>query len=302
MTKILVVDDDSVDRDMARRCLPEIDDLEVVFAADGREGLEAVAREDPDLIITDLRMPRMTGLELVEHLAEERPTVPVILMTSQGNEQTAVRALRAGAASYVPKRDLAEDLADTVEQLLAVIDARRSRTNVLRFLDHLETRFELVNDPVLITALVAYIEDNLERLGFAGKQVRSQVGIALLEALANAMLHGNLEVDPALRRTDRDAFDRQVAERRDIEPYASRRVLCEARESPRRVEYTVRDQGPGFDPAGLPDPTDSSNLLTVGGRGVMLMRTFMDEVTFADGGSCVVMVKNAPPEATDGPW
>ena len=296
MTKILVVDDDSVDRDLARRCLPDIGDLEVVFATDGREALDAVARERPDLIVTDLRMPRLTGLELVERLAEERPSIPVILMTSQGNEQTAVRALHAGAASYVPKRDLADTLADTVEQILMVVDARRSRTHVLQFLEHFETRFELVNDPELITSLVAYVEDNLERLGFAGKQVRSQVGISLMEALANAMLHGNLEVDPGLRRTDRDAYNREVHERRVLEPYASRRVLCEARESPRRVEYTISDEGPGFDASQLPDPTNSVNLLSVGGRGVMLMRTFMDEVPFGNNGSRVTMIKNAPPE------
>jgi CheY-like chemotaxis protein len=294
VTKILVVDDDSVDRDLARRCLPEVDDLEVIFAADGREALEAVERDPPDLIVTDLRMPGLTGLELVEKLAEERPSIPVILMTSQGNEQTAVRALHAGAASYVPKRDLAETLADTVEQILMVVEARRSRTEVLRFLDRLETRFELTNDPALITSLVAYMEDNLERLGFADRQVRAQVGISLMEALANAMLHGNLEVDPTLRRVDRDAFDKQVRERRNLEPYASRRVLCEAHESPRRVEYTISDEGAGFDSSQLPDPTDSRNLLSVGGRGVMLMKTFMDEVTFGNNGSRVTLIKNSP--------
>ena len=293
MSRILVVDDESVDRELAQRCLRGVDGLEVLLASNGREALEAVAREQPDLVLTDLRMPRMNGVELVEQMVAEHPLIPVMLMTSQGNERIAVQALQAGAASYVPKSDLDEMLSDTVEQLLQVAEARRSRAKVLQFLSRFETHFELVNDLELITAVVAYIEDNLARLGFASKSVRTQIGMALMEAIANAMLHGNLEVGSELRRTDRDAFDALVEERRSNEPYASRRVRCEAKESREHVEYTIADEGPGFDSSNLPDPTDAANLLVVGGRGIMLMKTFMDEVRFSDNGACVTLVKGA---------
>lgn len=294
MMKILIVDDNDVDRELARRCLAEIGDLEIRQASGGEEALEIAARELPDVVLTDLRMPGITGLELVERLADEHPLVPAVLMTSQGNEQIAVEALHAGAVNYVPKADLAFSLADTIEQTLAMVEARRSRHRVLRFLTGCDTRFELVNDPKLINPLAAFVEEGLERLGFGSKALRSQVGVCLTEAIANAMVHGNLEVDGALRRDDRDAFDRQVRERRDQEPYASRRVRCEAHESLTEIRYTVADEGPGFDVDTLPDPTDAANLLAVSGRGVMLMRTIMDEVTFADGGSTVTLCKHAP--------
>jgi CheY-like chemotaxis protein len=293
--KILIVDDDSVDRELARRCLSEIEELEIVPAVSGDEALELVAREAPDIVLTDLRMPGgLSGLELVERLADEHPLVPVVLMTSQGNEQIAVAALHAGAASYVPKGDLTDSLADTIEGILAILESRRARREVLRFMTGCETRFELVNDPALITPLAAYVEDSLERLGFGNKTMRGQIGVCLMEALSNAMIHGNLEIDATLRRHDRDAFDRQLHERREREPWASRRVRCEARESPTRAEYVVADQGPGFDVGALPDPTNPANLLEVGGRGVMLMRTIMDEVSFSDGGSQVMLVRHAP--------
>ena len=294
MTRILVVDDERVDQELAERGLRSIDALDVLFASHGEAALKIVEREQPDLVLTDLRMPGMDGIGLVERLAAEHPLIPVILMTSQGNEHIAVRALQAGAASYVPKCDLLETLADTVEQILLVAEARRSHAEILRCLSRLETHFELVNDPALITRLVAYIEDNLEHLGFATETVRTQIGMALMEALANAMLHGNLEVGSELRRTDRDAFDALVAERRSSEPYASRRVRCATKETPGCVEYTIVDEGPGFDPTGLPDPTDPANLLAVAGRGIMLMKNFMDEVEFSDNGSCVTMVRRAP--------
>jgi len=294
MTKILVVDDETVDQELAERCLQSIDGLEVLFASDGEEALETIEREHVDLILTDLRMPGIDGLELVERLSAEHPLIPVMLMTSQGNEQIAVRALQAGAASYVPKHDLKKSLADTVEQMLLVAEARRSHAEILQFMSRFETHFELVNDPALITPVVAYVEDNLRRLGFATEAVRTQIGMALMEALANAMLHGNLEVGSELRRTDRGAFDALVAERRSSEPYASRQVRCEARESPECVEYTIADEGPGFDPSALPDPTDPANLLAVTGRGIMLMKNSMDEVEFSDNGSRVTMIRQAP--------
>jgi len=292
--KILIVDDDNVDRELAQRCLRDIDELEVLLAENGDAAMEAMESTHPDVVLTDLRMPGISGLELVERLAEEHPLVPVILMTSQGNETLAVEALYAGAASYLPKSDLRYGLADAVEQMLSIVEARRSRSEVLRFLTTCETRFELINDPQLITPLAAFIEDGLGRFGFGSKPLRSQVGICLMEALANAMLHGNLAVDAKLRREDRDAFDRQISERREIEPYAARRVRCEAHESPGAVRYTISDEGAGFDVAALPDATDPGHLLEVGGRGIMLMRTIMDEVTFADGGATVTLVKNAP--------
>ena len=89
---------------LANRCIESLgEDFEVEFATDGREALEVVGRIDVDLVVTDLRMPEIDGLELVKRLREEHPLVPVILMTARGSEQIAVKALAAGAASYVPK-------------------------------------------------------------------------------------------------------------------------------------------------------------------------------------------------------
>ena len=59
--------------------------------------------------------------------------------------------------------------------------------------------------------------------------------------------------------------------------------------------YVIRDEGPGFDPSTLPDPRDPSNLERTAGRGLLLIRTFMDEVTFNKAGNQITMVKRAAP-------
>ena len=296
MTRILVVDDEYVDREVARRCLTSSgEDVELEFAGDGKEAMEIVAAKSIDLVLTDLRMPEMDGLELVERLRDDYPLIPVVLMTARGSEQIAVKALAAGAASYVPKDEIEEELCETIAQVLDVAEARRTRSELLSFL-HRETHFELANDIHLIHPLVAYFQSSLERLEFGNEAVRTRVGMALSEGVANAIVRGNLEVGSELRATDRDAYDALIKERQGQEPYSERRVYCTAMETVSEVRYTIRDEGNGFDPATVPDPTKAENLLMVSGRGIMLMRTFMDEVKFNAKGNAVTLVKRAESE------
>lgn len=294
MKTLLIVDDDEVDRELARRCVEGVDDLEFVEARDGEEALASIAGHAPDLVLTDLRMPRLDGLELVRRLHGEHPDVPVVLMTGEGSEKIALSALRAGAASYVPKDVMKEELAATLGQVLEMLDARQSRRQLMGCLGRVESSFSLANDPELIPALAGFFQENLERIGFGDDTVRNQIGMALVEAVSNAMIHGNLGVRSELRRRSLSAYRELIETRRNAEPFASRRVHCEARERPDEVEYVVADEGDGFDPAGLPDPRDPGNVLSLSGRGVFLIRTFMDDVAFENHGAKLVMRKRSP--------
>ena len=257
MPRMLIVDDDPVDRELARRCVEPIADLEVLETGDGRKAIESCLRDAPDLILTDLRMPSFDGLSLVREVRQRLPLVPVILMTARGSEQVAAAALAAGAVSYVPKANLAELLAETVEQALAISAARRDRAEVLRYFKSSQSWFELANDLALISPLVAYLQDDLERIGFADEQARSQIGTALAEAISNGMIHGNLEVSSDLRKENSEPYHRLIAERRLAEPWSRRLVYCSADAESRKVRYVIRDEGAGFDRSSLPDPTAS---------------------------------------------
>src|ERR1700722_9974854 len=109
MAKILVVDDSLVDQRLAGRLLQEHSDnvyldkpmaVQVVYANNGKEALDVIPRDRPDLVLTDLQMPELNGLELVDALRDKFPALPVILMTAHGSEDIALQALRRGAASY----------------------------------------------------------------------------------------------------------------------------------------------------------------------------------------------------------
>lgn len=273
-------------------------------AGNGCEALAALAEEDPSVILTDLQMPDCDGLELVERIRSDHPSVPVVLITTVGSEKLAMKALQRGAASYVPKSQMSAELAESLERVVSAAQATINRRRLLSFLTKVELEFVFENDPALISVLVAQIQDQLAPFRFCDQNGLIRIGVALEEAMLNGMYHGNLEVDSQLRQEDERRFHSLIEVRRQQLPYSTRKLRVHAFLSPTVAEFTVSDEGPGFDPASLPDPTDLSNLDTIGGRGLLLIRTFMDEVRFNPKGNGITLIKrrnseNSPSAAAD---
>jgi CheY-like chemotaxis protein len=291
MTSVLVVDDSAMDRRLAGAFIEKDAQFEVAYAGHGAEALASMNRAAPALVVTDLIMPEMDGLELVAAVREKFPYVPVILMTSLGSEEIAVKALHQGAASYVPKKYLGRDLLDTARRVLAVSGHKLSHARLMGCLTETTKRFTLHSDRALIPALIGHLQESLGQLGLCDDVERMQVGVALEEALTNSLYHGNLEISSQLRENDFATYYATYEERVRIAPYRDRVIQVDARIARDEAEFTIRDEGPGFDPASLPDPTDPANLERLSGRGVLLMRTFMDEVIYNSMGNEVRMIK-----------
>lgn len=291
MPTILVVDDSAVDRRLVGGLLRDDAGLEIRYAADGAAALAAMEKELPDLVVTDLMMPELDGLALVSTVRKKYPAVPTILMTSKGNEEIAVRALQEGAAGYVPKRTLSDDLLETVRTVLSISARQRNYSRLLHCMDRIEHAVVLENDLDLINVLVDYLQDGIAEMDLCDATDRMRIGVALREALLNALYHGNLELDAEARAKGLRAYHKLAEERASQTPYSQRRIYVQTELSRRGVMLVVRDEGHGFDPAALPDPTDPANLDKLGGRGLVLMRTFMDEVIYNDLGNAVTMSK-----------
>lgn len=295
MAMILVVDDSLTDRRLAGGLLSKCDGIEVQYAIDGRDALDKIELHLPDLVVTDLNMPELNGLELVKAIRCTYPLVPVILMTAQGSEQIAVEALQTGAASYVPKQRLAHELVPTMQQVLEAAQANRAHARLMRRVRAQHIEFAIENQQDLISSLVQYLQDGARGMGVCDDAERIRVGVALQEALINACFHGNLEVSSTLREQDHRAYYDLASARSRETPYAQRKIYVSVQYSPESAVYVIRDEGPGFDPTQLPDPRDPQNLEKPSGRGLLLMHTFMDEVRYNGSGNEVTMVKRRKP-------
>ncbi|MBI2979437.1 MAG: response regulator transcription factor [Chloroflexi bacterium] len=113
--KILVVDDHALMRDGIRALLVSQDDIGIVGeASDGNEAIEKARELMPDVIVMDVAMPGMDGLEATRRLRKKNPTVKVLVLTQNDNKEYILSAIRAGADGYVPKRALGSELISAI--------------------------------------------------------------------------------------------------------------------------------------------------------------------------------------------
>lgn len=101
--RILVVDDEPALRELLKRGLPQLGNFSVEVASNGSEAVEKIEKDIFDLVLTDLKMPEMDGLELLKTIKGISPDLAVIIMTAHGSIETAVEAMRIGANDYITK-------------------------------------------------------------------------------------------------------------------------------------------------------------------------------------------------------
>ncbi len=113
--KILVVDDHAIMRDGIRALLSLHNDLEIVGeASEGKEAIEKVQELGPDVVIMDVAMPGMDGLEATRRIRKKNPKVKVLVLTQHDNREYILSAIKAGTSGYVPKRAVGAELVSAI--------------------------------------------------------------------------------------------------------------------------------------------------------------------------------------------
>ncbi|RMG74077.1 MAG: response regulator [Nitrospirae bacterium] len=142
MPKVLVVDDEEMVRDVLSQMIAQTGDYVVDTAKDGLDALNYFKENDYDIVFTDIMMPRLSGIELVQELKKTHPSVPVVMVTALNNLETGISAMREGASDYITKPFDVEQIKNV---LIRVLNERNLMKAVSGNGDGKETPLKVVN-------------------------------------------------------------------------------------------------------------------------------------------------------------
>ena len=274
MKSILVVEDDRTTRQLLSEILKTAG-FSVATAADGAAALKQIKKKKFDLLLTDIWMPRMNGLELLARLRTGSSRAKVVVMTSDDTPGTLLRAVREQAYQYITKPVEPKALVEVVREALTVSPA----SPPIEVISAKPDWVELLVPCEIVAA--ERIQGFLARLkADLSEEVRESVGLAFRELLSNAIEWGG-KLDP--NRKVRIAYLR------------ARRMLL----------YRIADPGPGFRIEDLPhaavsNPADQpfehvhvreQKGLRPGGFGILMTKAFVDELIYNEARNEVVFVK-----------
>ena len=255
-----------------------------------------------DLVITDIKLRKMDGIELLRRIKAMEKPMPVLIITGHGNVEEAITALRLGANDFIRKPFDINDVASSVRAIVRGIQEKELEENFARFADYQKTVYSIPVDSALINTISYRLTRDLVPSGLCNYTTAENVSLALREAISNAMFHGNLEISSELREEGGIKRFNEEIELRKAEPEFEGRMVKLACEITRDyAEYVIEDEGRGFDVAGLPDPRDPENFFKNSGRGILIIRIHMDEVSWNEKGNIITMRKYRIPVKKEAP-
>lgn len=156
MAKILIIEDEaSIRRVLAKILAEENDQYSIVEAADGEEGLEKIKEQDFDLVICDIKMPKLDGEEVLQEAKKIKPEIPFIMISGHGDLETAVNTMRLGAFDYISKPPDLNRLLTTVRNALdnksLVVENKRLKKKVSK-------TYQMIGESELILQIKDMIE------------------------------------------------------------------------------------------------------------------------------------------------
>lgn len=289
---VLVTDDLPADQEMARCILQADDRFELRFASSGEEALAEVSRSRPDMVVTDLNLPKMNGVELTRRITSFSDPVPVVLMTAFGSEVLAIDAIRAGATSYVPKNHLQERLLPTVLDVAERFAENKAKDNLFSYLNNANLEFSIPAAPESIPPLVDHIQDVIRGVGYGTSESAIRCGLGIEEVLHNALYWGCLELSPD--QVEKFGVDSRALLARDALANSNkrdRRIHLRLNVDQDSVKVTIRHEGRGIPSSYRQAITEPGGLDSGGGLWIMCL--MFDSVEFDTTGHEVILTANA---------
>ncbi len=287
--KVLIVDDQQVLRSLLVKFITKAG-LEPLEAEDGQSAVALYQAVRPAVVLSDIMMPRMDGLTLLNEIKKINRNAVVILMTGYGNEDILLKALRGGAANYFKKPFNFHEIIEVVRQLIKLqTETDFSELHSPHLLqEHKEFRFTAAEAEIypIINQIVLHLN------GVLSPPEIFNLKVGLEEMLKNAVEHGNLGISAGEKNStlEKGTFGELLRERVADPRLGGKRVLVCSAVTREELRVTIEDEGIGFDWRALPS-LQAESLLHYSGRGIFLTRIYFDEVTYNERGNQVMLVK-----------
>jgi len=178
--RVVLVDDQTLVRQGIRTLLELAGDIAIVSeASDGDDALIAIAREKPDVVLLDVRMPKKNGLDVLRELKRAGPVPPIILLTTFDDDEVLLAAVKAGARGYLLKDVSLEQLTDAIRAVAAGGSVIRPAVTerVLRGLEHMPRDFDALSPPDPLTKRELEIL-RLMAGGYSNREIAAALGTA----------------------------------------------------------------------------------------------------------------------------
>ncbi len=290
---ILVVDDEEIIRITLQKKLARMG-FNVLSFEKAEDALYYLKNSpgEADLILTDIKLRKMDGIELLQRVNNLDDPVPVLIISGHGNVEDAIRALRYGASDYIRKPFDINDLTSSVRSVLKRKFEKKETEVFGQYKQYEKSVLVIPNTPELINTISFNLTKDLVPAGLFNYTTSENIALSLKESIANAMFHGNFDIDSSLRDSGgMKQFNEEVEIRRNQEQYRDRVIKITYELTPEYVYYEIEDQGKGFNYQSLPDPRDPENFFKNSGRGLLIIRIHMDEVSWNSTGNTIILKK-----------
>lgn len=288
---ILLVDDDPEILAILKEFL-EMKNHNVFTAANGKAALELVlATNSYDVVFSDIKMPEMDGLSLLEKMRNNDVETPVILISGQGDLESSIRALKLGALDFILKPVYLKTLEEALRKIDTALVAERETLVAQKLVQDQQLTLKCSSQLSHIRQIISYFVKQTNDVCSNYDLDANKLAICLQECLTNAIIHGNFGIDSGLKERDWSAFDDLIKERQNEPNFSEKTVTVLYQQTPSLMRFTVSDEGHGFNPDDLTDPADPRSWLKLSGRGILFIRSYMDEVHWNDVGNQIVMSK-----------
>ncbi len=288
--KILIVEDDYASR-LFLESLLESNGYDFKSAENGIEGLNVFDEYNPDIVLTDIKMPIMDGLELLEAIRDKNSDAIIVIITAFGSENYAIQALHLGANNYLKKPVSGQELLRLLKKYKAVISGKYSPETLpgklIKRTFSLEFKTEFSKIPKIVDKVM--IESAIE----INDSEKVNIELGLVELITNAIEHGNLGISYIQKQQALDAgnlsdlFD----ERMHNQKFKDRKIKVDFFTDDEIYQWTITDEGEGFNWKNIPDPTDQEHILELNGRGIFISNFLFDKIEYFGKGNTVTATK-----------